>query len=58
MSRIVNFTRCIANGRTEGMSVREDQLVSNEIGISWKVDEKTIRVIPYAQILDITMRES
>lgn len=57
MPRLVNFTRMIANGRTEAMSVYEDKMLSSDIGITWQVDEKTIRVIPYTQILEITMKE-
>lgn len=57
MARVVNFTRIIANGRTEPMSVSEDKMVRNDIGISWKVDDKTVRCIPYTQILEITMKE-
>lgn len=57
MTRTINFTRLIANGRTQEMSVDEAKMVSNPVGISWQIDEKTIRCIPYTQILEITMRE-
>lgn len=58
MTATVNFEHVPGgNRRPVSMSLRKDQLIANDIGISWKVNEYTTRIIPYSHISEITIVE-